>query len=53
MIEVGDMVQVEIAGAFCLDEPARVTDIIPHGEDTYVLVEGSMSAVLIANVVKQ
>lgn len=53
MIEVGDMVQVEIAGAFCLGEPARVMEIIPHGDDTYVFIEGSMSAVLIENVVKQ
>lgn len=53
MIEVGDLVQVELCGAFCLPEPARVTEIIPHGEDTYVFVEGSLSAVLIENIVKQ
>lgn len=53
MIEVGDMVQVEIGGSFCLPAPAQVLEIIPHGDETYVFVEGSMSAVLIENVVKQ
>lgn len=53
MIEVGDMVQIEIGGSFCLPEPAQVLEIIPHGADTYVFIEGSLSGVLIENVVKQ
>ena len=52
MIEVGDLVQVEIGGSFVLREPAEVTTIVPHGDDTYVWVKGSLSAVLLENVVK-
>ena len=53
MIEVGDMVQVEIGGSLCLPAAAQVLEIVPHGGETYVFIEGSLSGVLIENVVKQ
>ena len=52
MIEVGQLVQVEISGAYCLPEPAVVVDMIDHAGDTYVFVEGSTSGVLLSNIVE-
>lgn len=51
--EVGDLVQVEIGGAFLLKAPKRVESIQEHEGKLWVFLEGEKAAVEMDNVIVQ
>lgn len=51
--KVGDLVQVEIGGAFLLQKPKRVESIQEHEGKPWVFLEGEKAAVEMANVIVQ
>ncbi len=50
-VEVGDLVQVEVNGAFQLEKPARVRAIQPHEGQDWVFIEGSETGIPMNQVI--